>query len=71
MGGVPNTWCFLDAQRAPTQGRLSGTDQAECARLDRQLPPLEARASSSDGRARAEAEVQLYQARKRFCDLKC
>lgn len=51
--------------------RLPGADQAECARLDRQLPPLEARTSSSDGRARAEAEVQLYQARKRFFDLKC
>lgn len=59
----------MDALRR--RARLPGTDQAECARLDRQLPPLEARASSSDGRSRAEAEVQLYQARKRFFDLKC
>lgn len=51
--------------------RLRGADQAECARLDRQLPALEARANSSDGKPQAEAEVQLYQARKRFFDLKC
>jgi hypothetical protein len=37
--------------------RLPGTDQAECARLDRQLPAFEARASSSDGKPHAEAEV--------------
>ena len=51
--------------------RLPGADQAECARLDRQLPALETRANSSDGKPQAEAEVQLYQARKRFFDLKC
>lgn len=51
--------------------RLSSQDQAECARLDRQLPALEGGGGSSDAKARAEAEVRLYQTRKRFFDLKC
>jgi len=59
----------MDALRR--RARLPATDQAECARLDRQLPLLEDRDSGSDGKARAEAEVQLYQARKKFFDLKC
>ena len=45
--------------------RLPPQDQAECARLDRQMPVLEGGASTS------EAEVRLYQIRKRFFDLKC
>lgn len=49
--------------------RLPSQDQAECARLDRQLLVLES--ESSDAKARAEAEVRLYQVRKRFFDLKC
>jgi len=51
--------------------RLPSQDQAECARLDRQLPVLEGESGSSDAKARAEAEVRLYQVRKRFFDLKC
>ena len=59
----------MDASRR--RGRLRGADQAECARLDRQLPALEARANSSEGKPQAEAEVLLYQVRKSFFDLKC
>lgn len=51
--------------------RLPTTDQAECARLDLQLPMLEDDASRPDNKARAEAEVRLYQVRKRFFDLRC
>jgi len=51
--------------------RLPPQDQAECARLDRQLPVLEGGSGSPDAKARAEEEVRLYQTRKRFFDLKC
>jgi hypothetical protein len=53
------------------RARLPAQDQAECARLDHQLPGLEAGASSSDIKVRAETEVRLYQLRKSFFDLKC
>lgn len=53
------------------RSRLPMADQAECVRLDRQLAMLDGGESKSDNRARAEAEVRLYQARKRSFDLKC
>jgi hypothetical protein len=51
--------------------RLPSQHQAECARLDHQLSVLEGGGGSPDATARAEAEVRLYQVRKRFFDLKC
>nr|WP_251010800.1 hypothetical protein [Variovorax paradoxus] len=51
---------------------LPGRDQQACARLDGQLPMLEAAGSRSATReAKARAEVDLYKARKQFFDLKC
>lgn len=50
---------------------LPGRDQQECARLDTQIPMLEAGSGSASGEARARADVDLYKARKQFFDLKC
>jgi hypothetical protein len=51
--------------------RLSSQEQMECARLDRQLPSLESDTQTRDTKTKAEADVRLYQTRKRYFDLKC
>ena len=51
--------------------KLGVQDQTECSRLDTRLPDLEAAAANSAGASKGRAEVDLYQARKRFFDLKC
>ena len=55
------------------RGRLPIELQIACGVLDRDLPTLESDAKPSGRAARveAEAEVRLYQARKRFFDLGC
>ncbi|CAN7589637.1 DUF4124 domain-containing protein [Variovorax sp. LjRoot84] len=50
---------------------LPGGDQQACARLDSQIPMLEAGSGSATGEAKARADVDLYKARKQFFDLKC
>lgn len=50
---------------------LPGRTQQACARLDNDLPTLEASSGSASGEAKARADVDLYKARKRFFDLKC
>lgn len=59
----------MDARRRRYQ--LSSTDQLQCATLDQQLPALEEQTSKAAGRARGQADVALYQARKQAFDLKC
>jgi hypothetical protein len=51
--------------------RLSPQDQSDCIHLDNKLPGLESNASGAIGAAKGSADVELYQARKRFFDLKC
>lgn len=51
--------------------KLSSTEQLQCADLDEQLPVLEEKASKTAGAAKGQADVALYQARKRAFDLKC
>ena len=51
--------------------KLGAQDQHECSRLDATLPDLEAAAASATAAAKGRADVDLYQARKRFFDLKC
>lgn len=50
---------------------LSAQDQGECRRLDSRLPDLEAFAQQAGGTSKAQADVDLYMARKRYFDLKC
>ncbi|MDM0058991.1 DUF4124 domain-containing protein [Variovorax fucosicus] len=59
----------MDVRRRRYQ--LSPADQRQCASLDQQIPELEARATKTTGSARGQADVALYQARKRVFDLKC
>ena len=51
--------------------KLSSAEQLQCATLDQQLPALEEKASKTAGAAKGQADVALYQARKRAFDLKC
>lgn len=51
--------------------KLSAQDQNECMRLDGKLPSLETAAAAAASAAKGRADVELYQARKRFFDLKC
>ena len=51
--------------------KLSTADQAQCVSLDFQVPALEAQAVRAIGSAKGHADVQLYQARRRFFNLKC
>lgn len=52
--------------------KLPAQDQRECQRLDGRLPDLENAAQrGSSGTSKAQADVELYQARKRYFDLKC
>ena len=51
--------------------KLSGHEQAQCARLDDRLPVLEAEAAGAAGEAKARADVDLYKARKQYFDQKC
>jgi len=51
--------------------KRNAQDQSECTRLDGQLPDLEGASASATGGAKGRADVALYQARKRFFDLKC
>lgn len=51
--------------------KLSSADQAQCASLDRQLPVLLTQTANTVGSAKGQANVELYQARKRGFDLKC
>lgn len=47
-------------------------NQQACARLDSQIPRLEAGTeSATTGESKAKADVDLYKARKQFPDLKC
>jgi len=50
--------------------KLEPRDQGECRQLDARLPELEAASLRSDA-TKAKADVDLYQARKRYFDLKC
>jgi len=51
--------------------KLSPQDQSACSRLDDELPDLEAHAATATGAAKGRADVELFQARKRFFDLHC
>ncbi|VTU31244.1 hypothetical protein SRS16CHR_04840 [Variovorax sp. SRS16] len=51
--------------------KLSAQDQGECTRLDSNLPGLEANAAGATGTTNGRTDVELYQARKRFFDLRC
>lgn len=51
--------------------KLSPSDKAECARLDKSLPGLKQRATMASSSGKAMAEVELYKARKLFNDLDC
>ncbi|RYE58307.1 MAG: DUF4124 domain-containing protein [Hyphomicrobiales bacterium] len=51
--------------------KLSRADQVQCASLDRQVPALEARTAKAVGGAKGQADVELYQARRRVFNLKC
>lgn len=51
--------------------KLNSQEQAECTNLDGKLPGLKADATGSSGNSKARADVELYNARKRFFDLKC
>lgn len=47
-------------------------DRQRCFALDRRLPELEAAAATgAEGPRKAQADVELYKARKQFFDLKC
>ncbi len=51
--------------------KLSPADKLECARLDNRLPGLKQAAQTAAANDLAQAEVDLYKARKRFHDLNC
>ncbi|WP_232080737.1 DUF4124 domain-containing protein [Variovorax sp. SRS16] len=51
--------------------KLPTSDQTQCTRLDGELPQIEEVAARATGAAKAQADVDLYKARKRFFDLKC
>ncbi len=51
--------------------KLPARDQGECRQLDARLPELEAAAQRETGASKAKADVDLYQTRKRYFDLKC
>ena len=51
--------------------KLPSHEQAKCARLDDDLPVLEADAARAASDSKARADVDLYNARKQFFDLKC
>ena len=50
---------------------LSSNAQMQYARLDGLMPGLEDRAMKAAGSANGQAEVELYQTKKRMFDLKC
>jgi hypothetical protein len=50
---------------------LSPADKLECARLDNRLPALKHAVQAAAANGLAQAEVDLYKARKRFNDLNC
>ncbi len=51
--------------------KLSREDQAQCESLDRQVTALEIQAAKVAGGAKGQADVELYQARRRAFNLKC
>jgi len=51
--------------------KLSPADKLECARLDNHLPGLKKSVQTAAANDLAQAEVDLYKARKRFHDLNC
>lgn len=51
--------------------KLQPREQGECRQLDGRLPELEAAARRDSGAGKAQADVALYQARKRYFDLGC
>ncbi|WP_238347636.1 DUF4124 domain-containing protein [Comamonas piscis] len=51
--------------------KLSPADKLECARLDNRLPGLKKSVQAAAANDLAQAEVDLYKARKRFNDLNC
>ncbi|WP_208513157.1 DUF4124 domain-containing protein [Variovorax paradoxus] len=51
--------------------KLPARDQSECRQLDARLPELEGTMQRDTGASKAMADVDLYQARKRYFDLKC
>lgn len=53
------------------RAKLSPREQGECRQLDARLPELEATIRHDTGASKARADVDLYQARKRYFDLKC
>lgn len=50
---------------------LSPSDKLECTRLDNRLPALKQAVHAAAANDLAQAEVDLYKARKRFNDLNC
>ncbi|MEJ1165562.1 DUF4124 domain-containing protein [Variovorax sp. CCNWLW186] len=51
--------------------KLQPREQGECRQLDSHLPELELATQRYTGNAKAQADVALYQARKRYFDLGC
>lgn len=50
---------------------LTSNAQQDCARLDARLPALEQGARDSAAKNKSQADFDLYEARKRYFDLKC
>jgi BMFP domain-containing protein YqiC len=50
---------------------LPARDQGKCRQLDARLPELEAATRRDTGASKARTDIDLYQARKRYFDLKC
>lgn len=53
------------------RGKLQPRDQGECRQLDGLLPELEATTWRDSSAGKAQADLALYQARKRYFDLGC
>lgn len=51
--------------------KLQPREQGECRQLDGRLPELEAATRRDSAAGKAQADVALYQARKRYFDLGC
>lgn len=64
----------LDAKQLDTAGRrlkLTADGQAQCGRLDTQIPAAEADEARATGTSRQEVQVRLLKLRQEFRDLRC
>jgi hypothetical protein len=64
----------MDAKQLDTAGRrqkLTADGQAQCGRLDTQIPVAEADEARATGASRQEVQVRLLKLRQQFRDLHC